>query len=120
MKTDKCFVRFTTNNYLDEKNLKIYMLKDHQKFSLTQICNLSCSNFHVNFLNNATLPSILYNYVKGNKVVDYISFSNNVKQEALNFDITPLWFYFSKAQKTFYGHYKHTTASLHDPNKFKV
>lgn len=112
MITDKCFVRFTTNNYLDEKNLKIYMLKDHQIFSLTQICNLSCSNFHVNFLNNATLTNILYNYVKGNKVVDYISFSNNVKQEALNFDITPLWFNFSKAQKTFYGRYKHTSASI--------
>lgn len=45
------------------------------------------------------------------KVVDYISFSNNVKQEALIFVLPPPWFYFSIAHKTFYGHYKHTSAS---------
>lgn len=45
------------------------------------------------------------------KVVDYISFSNNVKQEVLIFVLPPPWFYFSIAHKTFYGHYKHTSAS---------
>lgn len=108
-----------TNSF--DKKIYKYIPKDQQKFSLTYITINHALIFMLIFKIMPPLSCICIFGIQSTS--SRYKYFNKVKQEALIFVIPPPWFYFLKAHKTFYCHYKHTiylVQVLHDPNKSEI